>query len=172
MPKKNPEHGARLEIRLPEAMLKAMRWTADIDKLTFSGWIRDALNRRTFTLRLDRRARFNRECLIRGEYGGQVIAERAPSDTLEWLGHRRGHKIEVRTYADIDGDGKTHAGALPKSQKFDQNRQDMILDRVKARDELRKWFHRWGREGKTCRLLHDESSEAQRLLAKFDRDMF
>ena len=166
MPKKNPEHGARVEIRLPEAMLKAMRWTAEHDKLPLSGWIRDALNRRTFTLRRDYRFT-SRECLVRGATGGIVIAERPPSDSLEWSGNRRHNKIEVPIYHDYDGN--PHAGGLPLG-KGNKMSQDLWMDRAKARTELRNWMHRWGIEGKTCRMKGEELRLAHKLLAKFDQD--
>lgn len=175
MPKRNPEHEARLEIRLPRAMLKALKWTAEHDRLPLSAWIRDALNRRCYSIQRDHDYQYKdtgRERLGFGKHAHDRLAERARSDDddLEWIGERRRTSTEIRTYTGIDGD--SYAGSLPDKEggKDQQLEQDFWIDRGKARTELRNWMHRWGRERKTLRLHDDELRLVRKLLAKFDRD--
>ena len=74
--------------------------------------------------------------------------------------------MKLRRYTDLDG-GK-HLGSLP-AMGGDQVQQDFDIDRAELRRELRTWLNRWGREGKTLRLLDEELRLARRLMAAFDR---
>ena len=177
MPKKNPEHDARVEIRLPSAMLAAMRCSAEVDQLPLAAWIRDAIQRRTFSYMLVGGG--SRASATAGDF---TRARNAPKEAgttgrsafgrgrlpagMSWRGGREAERaMTLRTYADYSGN--QHIGHAPDG---DQDRQDLFIDRQKARTELRNWLHRWGREGKTMRLKADELRLVDKLLAKFDQD--
>ena len=173
MPRKNAEHDARLVLRLPKAMLEALRWTSKVDKLPLSDWVRGVLQTRCYSLRAY--GGEATEQLIENEStrGGRVVATRPETGLGEsidgwfwWKGQRRDKTMTLRSYTDVNGD--SHLGSLPADSAFDQDRQDMILDRREARRELTTWLNRWGREGKTLRLDGKELRLAQRLLASFD----
>ena len=176
MPRIHGEHDARLVLRLPKAMLEALRWTAKHDQQPLSDWVRSVLQTRCYGFR----AYSNHETEQLIEDGssrrGKTIATRPATGLAEsgdsgphwcswlaWRGGRKDRTMKLRSYTDVNGD--SHLGSLPPGSAFDTDRQDLILDRREARRELTTWLNRWGRSGKTLRMNGKELRLAQRLLA-------
>ena len=173
MPRKNAMHDARLVLRLPRAMLEALRWTSKHDQLPLSDFVRNTLQTRCYTLHAC--TGLPSEELIESEStrGGRVVATRPPTGLAEsddgwfcWNGGRKDKTMTLRSYTDVKGNN--HLGSLPPDSAFDKDRQDVIMARGEARRELTTWLNRWGRQGKTLRLNGKELGLAQRLLASFD----
>ena len=168
MPRKHGEHDARLVLRLPRGMLEALKWTAQLDKLPLSDWVRGVLQARCHSLYTH--ADKWTEVLIDHESSRvlKTVATRPATGVgdLAWKGGRKDRTMALRSYVDVNGD--KHLGSLPRDSAFDKDRQDLNLDRREARRELTTWLNRWGREGKTCRMDGKELRLAQRLLASFD----
>ena len=175
----NAEHDARLVLRLPLAMLEALKWTSKVDKLPLSDWVRNILQEHCYSL--SAYGNEETEKLIEGDWRRDVVvatrpatglAERGDKDhwsgraSLSWKGGRKDPKKTLRSYTGLTGEH--HLGSLPADLDFDKDRQDMILDRREARRELTTWLNRWGREGKTLRMNGKELRLVQRLLASFD----
>ena len=174
MPRKNAMHDSRLVLRLPRAMLEALRWTSKYDKQPLSDWVRSVLQEKCYSLRAY--ADQASEQLV--DHGKTVATRQATGlgestgsgpdwySGLHWNGGRRDRNMTLRSY--IDADGNSHLGSLPPDSAFDKDRQDVFMDRGEARRELTTWLNRWGRQGKTLRLNGKELGLAQRLLASFD----
>ncbi len=170
MPKQKAEHLGRLEVRLPKAMLYALKWTAEHDRLPLSDWVRKALNENCYSVSRHDGARPPYEVLMQGMWkkgAGLVDSRPLKPGTNKWIGERQNKTKNIRVYTDIDGN--EHFGQLP-DEPGEQMKQDMMMDREQARRELRTWKNKWGRELKTNVLTDKQARLLDRLLATFDSD--
>ena len=162
MPRKNPEHGGRFEIRLPKAMLHAMRWTAEHAGLPVSDWARNVLNDQTYGVNQHKSIEYLVE-----DFASPIAERPADSSTAgPWRGKKRDKTKTIRIHKDMDG--RTIVGSLPPGLEHEQRRQDFEFDRAEARSELRTWLNKYGRDGKTLRLSGQQQRMARKLLATFD----
>ena len=166
MPKYCPENDCRMEIRLPEAMLYALKWTAKYDRLPLSDWVRNTLNEHCYSVHFyPNPIGQSSEVLMqepRRRPSKFVDSRPLEEGSLRWVGARKCRKDETENYVDMDRNQAQDA--------WEKVVQDHLMGREQARRELRTFKNKWGRVLKTSVLRSEQARLLDKLLATFDRE--
>ena len=148
MPRINPEHDARLCFRLPEGMLRALRWTAEYDRLPLSDWTRIELNKRCFGITKHQLPNLEVLYVTQRRRRWAVDGRPLTNQAMHWHGERTDAPND-RQY--VDGDGNRLDGHYDSKRIIAKDDQDFFMERAEARRELRTWLNRWTRKGRRRR---------------------